>query len=97
MAIETDKVLGLGEQNWWYNSSTYGPHLCMSRKFMLSYLNADGTPYVEKKADGSYKNFVEETTGRDTRLNQTIRGADYTVRMLLVFMSRPRLILRDIH
>ena len=31
MAIETDKVLGLGEQNWWYNSSTYGPHLCMSR------------------------------------------------------------------
>ncbi|UVQ99843.1 RagB/SusD family nutrient uptake outer membrane protein [Parabacteroides distasonis] len=62
MAIETDKVLGLGEQNWWYNSSTYGPHLCMSRKFMLSYLNADGTPYVEKKADGSYKNFVEETT-----------------------------------
>ena len=78
MAIETDKVLGLGEQNWWYNSSTYGPHLCMSRKFMLSYLNADGTPYVEKKADGSYKNFVEETTGRDTRLNQTIRGADYT-------------------
>ena len=82
MAIETDKVLGLGEQNWWYNSSTYGPHLCMSRKFMLSYLNADGTPYVEKKADGSYKNFVEETTGRDTRLNQTIRGALLRLLML---------------
>lgn len=78
MAIETDKELGLGEQNWWYNSSTYGPHLCMSRKFANTYLNIDGSPYSEKKSDGSYKTFVEETTGRDTRLNQTIRGADYT-------------------
>lgn len=78
MAIETDKVMGLGEQNWWYNSSTYGTHMNMSRKFAKSYLNIDGTPYSETKADGSYKTFVEETTGRDTRLNQTIRGADYT-------------------
>ena len=78
MAIVTDKVLDLGQQNWWYNSSTYGPHLCMSRKFAKTYLNIDGTPYSEFNADGSYKTFVEETTGRDTRLNQTIRGADYT-------------------
>jgi hypothetical protein len=78
MAIATDKTLQMGEQNWWYNSSTYGPHLCMSRKFALTYLNIDGTPYNEKNSDGSYKTFVEETTGRDTRLNQTIRGADYT-------------------
>ena len=41
-------------------------------------MNRDGTPYSEFNADGSYKTFVEETTGRDTRLNQTIRGADYT-------------------
>lgn len=78
MAIVTDKVLSLGQQNWWYNSSTYGPHLCMSRKFAKTYLNIDGTPYSEFNADGSYKTFVEETTDRDTRLNQTIRGADYT-------------------
>ena len=78
MAIVTDKVLDLGQQNWWYNSSTYGPHLCMSRKFMKTYLNIDGTPYSEFNADGSYKTFVQETTDRDTRLNQTIRGADYT-------------------
>lgn len=78
MAIATDKVLGLGEQNWWYNSSTYGPHLCMTRKFAKTYLNSDGTPYNEKNADGSYKTFVQETENRDTRLNQTIRGADYT-------------------
>lgn len=78
MAIVTDKVLALGQQNWWYNSSTYGPHLCMSRKFAKTYLNIDGTPYSEFKADGAYKTFIEETTGRDTRLNQTICGADYT-------------------
>ena len=67
-----------GEANWWLNSSTYGPHLCMSRTFSHTYLNADGSIYNEKNADGSYKNFVQETTGRDYRLNQVIRGADYT-------------------
>lgn len=78
LAVSTDKVLGMGEQNWWFNSSTYGPHLCMTRPFAKTYLNIDGSFYDEKKADGSYKNFVEETTNRDTRLNQTIRGYDYT-------------------
>ena len=78
MAVETDKVMGLGEQNWWYNSSTYGPHLCMSRKFAKTYLNSDGTPYNEKNADGSYKTFVQESQGRDLRFNQTVRAADYT-------------------
>lgn len=78
MAIATDLVLQMGEQNWWFNSSTYGPHLCMSRKFAKTYLNIDGTPYSEKSSDGSYKSFVQETTDRDLRLNQTIRGHDYT-------------------
>lgn len=78
LAIVADETLNIGEQNWWYNSSTYGPHLGMSRKMALTYLNSDGTPYNEKKEDGSYKTFIEETTGRDTRLNETIRGWDYT-------------------
>lgn len=78
LAIATDKVLQMGEQNWWFNSSTYGPHLCMSRKFAKTYLNRDGSPYRETKNDGSFKTFVEETTNRDLRLNQTIRGYDFT-------------------
>lgn len=77
-AIVADETLNIGEQNWWWNSSTYGPHLGMSRKMALTYLNSDGTPFNEKKADGTYKSFIEETTGRDTRLNETIRGWDYT-------------------
>ena len=68
----------LGEANWYYNSTSYGPHLSMPRAFAKTYLNEDGSIYNEKKANGAYKTFVEETTGRDARLCQTIRGADYT-------------------
>ena len=68
----------LGEANWYYNSTSYGPHLSMTRAFAKTYLNADGTIYNEKTPDGAYKNFIQETTGRDARLCQTIRGADYT-------------------
>ena len=78
LAIVCTAGIQLGEQNWWWNSSTYGPHLGMSRKFAKTYLNIDGTPYDEFNADGSYKQFFEETKDRDTRLNQTIRAHDYT-------------------
>ncbi len=78
LALSLDPVMELGEANWYYNSSTYGPHLSMTHSFAKTYLNLDGTPYSDTKADGSYKTFAEETTGRDYRLNQTIRGADYT-------------------
>ena len=68
----------LGEANWYYNSTSYGPHLSMTRAFAKTYLNADGSIYNEKKANGTYKTFSEETVGRDARFCQTIRGADYT-------------------
>ena len=77
-SIVADAAIDLGEQNWWWNSSTYGPHLCMSRKFAKTYLNIDGTPYNEFNEDGTYKTFDVETSGRDTRMNQTIRAYDYT-------------------
>lgn len=77
LSLALDPVLQLGEANWYYNSSTYGPHLCMTHAFAKTYLNLDGTPYYDKKGD-TYKTFAEETSGRDYRLNQTIRGADYT-------------------
>ena len=49
----------------------------MTRSFAKTYLNADGSIYNEKNAAG-YKSFAEETAGRDARMCQTIRGADYT-------------------
>lgn len=78
LAIETDLTLRKGYNNWIFNSASYYDHLSMTRKFAKSYLNADGTPYTEFDADGNYKEFKAETTGRDLRLNQTIRGWDYT-------------------
>lgn len=78
LAITQNRDLSvLGEANWYYNSTSYGPHLSMTRSFAKTYLNADGSVYSEKNAAG-YKSFAEETTGRDARLCQTIRGADYT-------------------
>ena len=78
LAITQNRDLSvLGEANWYYNSTSYGPHLSMTRSFAKTYLNADGTIYNEKSAAG-YKSFAEETTGRDARMCQTIRGADYT-------------------
>ena len=68
----------LGEANWYYNSTSYGPHLSMTRAFAKTYLNADGSLYDEMTPTGAYKTFVQETSGRDARLCQTIRGADYT-------------------
>ena len=77
LAISQNRDLNvLGEANWYYNSTSYGPHLSMTRAFAKTYLNADGTFYNEKNANGSYKNFVQETTGRDARLCQTIRYAE---------------------
>lgn len=79
LAVSLNKDLSvLGEANWYYNSTSYGPHLSMTRAFAKTYLNSDGTIYNEKTAAGSYKTFVQETTGRDARMCQTIRGADYT-------------------
>lgn len=79
LVIATDPDEGVpGDANWWYNSSTKGVQLSMSRKFEKTYLNRDGSPYSEFNADGTYKNFKEETSNRDTRLNQTIRCYDYT-------------------
>ena len=79
LAITQNRDLSvLGEANWYYNSTSYGPHLSMTRAFAKTYLNADGSIYNEKNAQGGYKNFAEETTGRDARMCQTIRGADYT-------------------
>ncbi|MGI6222629.1 MAG: RagB/SusD family nutrient uptake outer membrane protein [Prevotella sp.] len=78
LAVSLDAALQMGDQNWWYNSSTYGEHLSMTHTFANTYLNRDGSFFSDKNADGTYKTFQEETSNRDLRLNQTIRAYDYT-------------------
>ena len=57
-------------------SPTYGDRPSLTRRFINTYLNIDGTPFT---ADPDYKTtpFVEEVKNRDARLHQTIRMGDY--------------------
>ena len=73
LSVGCDKNIKLGYQNWWYNSPSYGSRLCMTRTMANTYLNIDGSFHVD-----THQKFADETTGRDLRLNQTIRCADYT-------------------
>ena len=73
LSVGCDKNIKLGYQNWWYNSPSYGSRLCMTRTMANTYLNIDGSFHVD-----SHQSFADETTGRDLRMNQTIRCADYT-------------------
>lgn len=57
-------------------SPTYGNRPSLTRHFINTYLNIDGTPFTN---DPSYKTtpFVEEVKNRDLRLQQTIRMGNY--------------------
>ena len=76
LSIATDSELSVGYSNYYFNVQATRPSL--TRPFVNTYLNIDGSFYKETKDDGKYKTFLEETTGRDQRLNQTIRACDYT-------------------
>ena len=77
LAVQNDASLSVGYANYYYNVQATAK-ASLTRPFVNTYLNLDGSYYSETKPDGSYKTFLEETTGRDQRLNQTIRGYDYT-------------------
>ena len=57
-------------------SPTYGSRPSLTRRFINTYLNIDGTPFTNNP---SYKTtpFTEEVKARDLRLRQTIRLGDY--------------------
>lgn len=57
-------------------SPTYGNRPSLTRRFVNTYLNLDGTSFTGKE---SYKTtpFIEEVKNRDLRLKQTIRVGDY--------------------
>jgi hypothetical protein len=61
---------------WWFNSATLGARLGLSKSFVNTYLNSDGTPFTTRPGyDTLY--FPSEVKGRDMRLQQTIRMGGY--------------------
>ncbi|GGW21968.1 RagB/SusD family nutrient uptake outer membrane protein [Arenibacter certesii] len=78
LAVVMDQELGvLHGANWKYTSPTYGVKSSLSRQFINTYLNLDGTPFTSSP-DFETTIFKEEVKNRDLRLKQTIRLGDYT-------------------
>ena len=66
----------LGSANWWWTSGTYGPRFSMTRTFINTFLNADGTPFTSRPGYEAM-DFYDECQNRDKRLEQTIRTPGY--------------------
>ncbi|QDH80975.1 RagB/SusD family nutrient uptake outer membrane protein [Echinicola soli] len=78
LAVVIDPSLSIfHDANWWWTSSTYGARVSLTRDFIRTYLNEDGTPFTELSGHETMT-FMEETENRDKRLQQTIRMGDYT-------------------
>ena len=58
-------------------SPTYGNRPSFTRRFILTYLNADGTSYTMSNPSWETTTFVDEIKGRDSRLAATIRMPGY--------------------
>jgi len=61
------------DANWYYTSGSYGTHYSLTRGFVDTYLNSDGSVY----ATSDNATFQQETANRDPRLAQTIRTPGY--------------------
>lgn len=66
----------LGSANWWWTSGTYGPRFSMTRTFINTFLNTDGTPFTSRPGYETMS-FYDECQNRDMRLAQTIRTPGY--------------------
>ncbi len=78
LAVVMNQELGiLHAANWKYTSPTFGIKSSLTRQFVNTYLELDGTPFT---STSGYETmiFSEEVKNRDLRLQQTIRLGDYT-------------------
>lgn len=66
----------LNDANWYWTSGTYGDKASLTRTFVNTYLNLDGTPFTNNPAYTTML-FKDEVKNRDLRLKQTIRLGDY--------------------
>jgi hypothetical protein len=77
LAVALDASLQVfSSANRRFISPTYGNRPSLTRGFVNTYLNLDGTPFT---SDAGYQStpFVDEVKNRDLRLKQTVRLGDY--------------------
>ncbi|GAB2790807.1 RagB/SusD family nutrient uptake outer membrane protein [Rhabdobacter roseus] len=78
LTVASSVTLGVRHAaNWYFTSSTTGTRFSFIRPFIHTYLKLDGTPFTNESGYQT-KTFMEETKGRDKRLQQTIRTPGYT-------------------
>lgn len=78
LAVCSSAELGvLHHANWKWTSPTYGNRFSMTRTFINTYLQTDGTPYTSRTG-WQTEEFYDECQNRDARLAQTIRTPGYT-------------------
>ena len=76
MGLCTDPAYGVYSSANRHFNSNYGNGDCMSRAFVHTYLNLDGTPFTSKP-NYSTVLFKDEFTGRDQRMIQTLKFPEY--------------------
>lgn len=77
MAVVSSETLGiLHHANWKWTSPTYGNRFSMTRPFINTFLQLDGSPYTSRLGWES-ETFYDECRNRDYRLSQTIRTPGY--------------------
>ncbi len=77
LAVVMNQELGiLHAANWKYTSPTYGIKSSLTRQFINTYLELDGTPFTSTPGCETMT-FPQEVKSRDLRLQQTIRLGDY--------------------
>jgi len=78
LAVTSNASLSvLHHANWKWTSPTYGNRFSMTRTFINTYLQLDGTPYTSRSG-WEKEVFYDECQNRDYRLAQTIRTPGYT-------------------
>lgn len=65
-----------GDQNWRFNSASYGNGYCPSRAFVYTFLMKDGTSFTDRQ-NYSTTEFADEFVNRDERLAQIVRYPGY--------------------
>jgi hypothetical protein len=64
------------DANWYYTSATYGDRLSLTKTFINTYANIDGSRFTEQPGFDTLT-FSNEVKNRDLRLQQTIRMGNY--------------------
>ena len=75
--VANESLSVMHEANWHYTSSTTGVGFNLTRDFVNTYLNKDGSPFTDTPGWETMV-FADEVRERDRRLRQTIRMEDYS-------------------